>query len=75
MADPVNLRLFRKRKARADQEQEAAENRARFGRTRDAKVTERLGKELETRRHDAHQRVSSVPPEKADGGRLDGDGA
>jgi hypothetical protein len=71
MAEVVNLRTARKRKARVEKEQAAAENRARFGRTRDERVTERLGKELETRRLDAHQRASSVPdaPEEPKGDR------
>jgi hypothetical protein len=34
MADVVNLRQARKRKARADKDQQAAENRAKFGRTK-----------------------------------------
>ena len=61
MADIVNLRAARKRKKRTDTEQAAAENRARFGRTRDARIAERLSTELETRRHDAHQIASRVP--------------
>ena len=56
MGDVVNLRLARKRKARAVKEQEAAENRARFGRTSDEKVAGRLTAELEQRRLDAHLR-------------------
>jgi hypothetical protein len=34
MAEIVNLRQARKRRRRADQEQQAAENRAKFGRTK-----------------------------------------
>ena len=34
MGDLINLRQFRKRMAREDSEQQAASNRARFGRTR-----------------------------------------
>lgn len=63
MADIVNLRNARKRKARVEKEQVAAENRARFGRTRDERVTDRLDKELEQRRLDAHQRVRGVDDE------------
>lgn len=33
MADVINLNKVRKRKARADAERQAAENRVRFGRT------------------------------------------
>ncbi len=38
MAEIVNLRLARKRKARTDKEQEAAEKRAKFGRTKGEKA-------------------------------------
>ena len=34
MTDPVNLNKFRKAKKRADKEQRASENRAKFGRTK-----------------------------------------
>jgi|ThiBio_inoc_biof_1041523.scaffolds.fasta_scaffold40038_2 hypothetical protein len=67
MGEVVNLRLARKRKARAEKAQAADENRARFGRTSAARVAERLDKELETRRLDAHRRASGVPDEP-DGG-------
>jgi hypothetical protein len=38
MTDVVNLRQMRKRKLRADKEQQAAENRAKHGRTKGEKV-------------------------------------
>jgi hypothetical protein len=34
MSEPVNLNKFRKAKAKAEKEQKAKENRARFGRTK-----------------------------------------
>jgi hypothetical protein len=71
MADVVNLRAARKRKKRSESEQQAAENRARFGRARDARVAERLSAELETRRHDAHRIAARVP----DSAEEDGDGS
>ena len=37
MTDIVNLRQARKRKQRADKDQQAAENRAKFGRTKGEK--------------------------------------
>ena len=37
MSEPVNLNKFRKAKAKADKEQKAKENRAKFGRTKAAK--------------------------------------
>ena len=40
-ADVVNLRQARKQKARADKEQAAAENRARFGRSKHEKLVTR----------------------------------
>ncbi|WP_420962741.1 DUF4169 family protein [Brucella sp. IR073] len=41
MSDVVNLRQFRKRKAREEKEQAAAENRVRYGRTGAEKKFER----------------------------------
>jgi hypothetical protein len=50
MADLINLRQARKRKLRADRDQQAAENRAKHGRTKDEKA--RAEAELErVRRH------------------------
>lgn len=51
MAEIINLRLARKARKRADAEQTAAENRARFGRTKaeranDAREAERLAQAL-----------------------------
>lgn len=37
MSDPVNLNKFRKAKAKAEKQQRAQENRAKFGRTKAAK--------------------------------------
>ena len=74
MGDVVNLRTARKRKDRAEKEQTASENRARFGRTRDAKVTERLNSESQTRRLDAHRRAPDAPPKNPDDDKPDGDG-
>lgn len=52
MAEIINLRMARKAKLRADAAQNAAENRARFGRNkaekaRDAKSAERLQQQLD----------------------------
>ena len=41
MTDPVNLNKFRKAKKRADKEQRASENRAKFGRTKADKDLEK----------------------------------
>ena len=51
-ADVVNLRQFRKRKARAEREADAAANRAKFGRSKaECEVSEKTA-ELEKRRLD-----------------------
>ena len=55
MADPVNLRLFRKRKARAEKELQAAENRALHGRTKSGRMRERLEAEKAASLLDAHR--------------------
>jgi hypothetical protein len=53
MAEIVNLRTARKRKARADKEQHAAENRVRFGKPKGEKRLESARAALERARHDA----------------------
>ncbi len=53
MADPVNLRQFRKRKQRADKEREAGRNRAIHGRTLEERKLVRAIDEVERRRHEA----------------------
>lgn len=40
MVEPINLNKFRKAKARAEKEQRAAENRAKFGRTKAEKAAD-----------------------------------
>ena len=55
MADPVNLRLFRKRKARAEKELQAAENRALHGRTKSERERERLEAEKSASLLDGHR--------------------
>jgi hypothetical protein len=55
MGDVVSLKLIRKRKARAAKEDQAAENRAKFGRSGDErKLTEAL-KEKAGRNLDGHK--------------------
>jgi hypothetical protein len=56
MADIVNLRRARKDKARADKEARAAENRIRFGRTKDEKLLAEARERLAERRVEAHRR-------------------
>lgn len=57
MAEIINLRMARKRKARAEKDQQAADNRLRFGRTKaERRATElentRAARELEGKRRD-----------------------
>ena len=56
MSNTVNLNRFRKRKARAGKEQRAAENRAKFGRTKVEKNRDAKEKYNLERRLDAHER-------------------
>ena len=52
----VNLNKVRKARARAAAEQDAAENRIRFGRTKSEKVVEAARQERLARDVDAHKR-------------------
>jgi hypothetical protein len=54
----INLRQFRKRKAREDEAQQAAENRVRFGRTRAQKDLDALEAEQARQRLDQLRRDS-----------------
>jgi hypothetical protein len=56
MAEIVNLRLHRKRQARADKEQHAAENRAKFGQTKPERDKARAQQELSAKKLDGHKR-------------------
>jgi hypothetical protein len=56
MADIINLNKARKRKARADAERQAAENRVRFGRTRGQKEQDAAAEEEARRRMDGLRR-------------------
>ncbi len=56
MAEIVNLRMARKVRDRAVAEQKAAENRARFGRTKAEKATQRAKAEREARTLDGARR-------------------
>lgn len=56
MADILSLSKARKAKARADKEQVAAENRAKFGRTKAEKQREAAIKALAQKRLDAAKR-------------------
>lgn len=55
MADLVNLRRFRKQKARKAAEEDAQTNRVRFGRTLAERQETRAQDDLEQRRLDGHK--------------------
>ncbi len=61
MADLVNLNRFRKQKARAEKEAAAAENRARFGRTKAEKEAEAQDLARKARLLDGHRRAEDEP--------------
>jgi hypothetical protein len=56
MAEVVNLRSFRKRKAREDKEAAAQVNRAAFGRNKSEKELSRAKLALEKKALDKHKR-------------------
>ena len=58
MGDVVSLKLKRKQKAREFREAEAAENRARFGQSKDEKALAKAKEDLAARALDAHKRDS-----------------
>lgn len=55
MAEIVNLKTFRKQKARAEKEQAASENRAKFGRTKAEKLLEKAKADQAATRLDGHK--------------------
>ena len=56
MAEPVNLSRARKAKARTDAESRAAENRAKFGRTKAERMLDQARAEKASRQLDAGKR-------------------
>jgi hypothetical protein len=56
MAEIVNLRLARKRRARAAEEAKAAQNRAQFGASRALRDAEQANRAAIERRHEGHRR-------------------
>jgi Domain of unknown function (DUF4169) len=63
MAEIINLRKARKKKARAEKEAEAAENRAKFGRPKEERSQSEAAKDLLDRKLDAHRREDGDPDE------------
>lgn len=64
MADVVNLRQFRKQKARGEREAAAEQNRALHGRTKAEKERDRISAERAENFVDGHRRDRD--PEKSD---------
>lgn len=62
MSKVVNLRQFRKRKAREDEAAQAAENRVRFGRTKAQKEQDELEAEQARLRMDQLRRETPDDP-------------
>ena len=67
MGEVVNLRLARRRRARAAREAEADANRARHGRSGAERRAQALAEDGERRRLDGH-RLSGDAPVEANGG-------
>jgi hypothetical protein len=63
MAEIINLRKARKKKARAVKEAEAVENRAKFGRPKEDRSQSEAAKDLLDRKLDAHRREDGDPDE------------
>ena len=63
MAEIINLRKALKKKARADKEAEAAENRAKFGQPKEERSQSEAAKDLLDRKLDAHRRDDDGDPE------------
>jgi Domain of unknown function (DUF4169) len=57
LSEIVNLRLVRKRKARAEADQVAAERRSRFGRSKAETQAQTLRDDLSRRALDGHRRT------------------
>ena len=66
MADIVNLKDFRKSRSRAEAEAKAAENRVRFGRTRDERNRKAL-EEQRAKRELEGNKIERAGPEKTTG--------
>ena len=66
MGDVINLRLHRKRKERADREEKAEANRAKFGRTKAEKQTTQAVLDLSSRRLEGHKREQPEPEPEGD---------
>ncbi len=61
MGEIVNLRMARKRKARAQTERAAEQNRITFGRTKQERAMTQAERDLAARQLDAHRRDTDKP--------------
>lgn len=62
-ADIVNLRQARKAKKRVEREGQAAENRIKFGQTKEQRQKQRADTERSVRHLDGHRRDDDNPPD------------
>jgi hypothetical protein len=60
MGEIVNLRIARKRKARADAASQADQNRITFGRTKQERELTKAERALESKKLDAHRRETDA---------------
>ncbi len=63
MTEVINLNRQRKAKTRTDKEKQAAENRRKFGRTKEEKKLEKKKAELAERQLQGHKRETGEDPE------------
>lgn len=61
MAEIVNLRSVRKRKAREEKERQAGQNRVRHGQSKADRVAAQSLRDRETTAHEAHRREAPPP--------------
>ncbi|MEL6360857.1 MAG: DUF4169 family protein [Pseudomonadota bacterium] len=61
MGNVVNLNRFKKNKARAEKEKSAAENRAKFGRTKAQRTNDENGRSSADKLLDGHQIDPTTP--------------
>ena len=71
MSKPINLRQFRKRKARAEKKKTAEANRLAHGQPKPVTALKRLEEERAGKALDAHKRERDAGPECEDGSKPD----
>lgn len=62
MSEPTNLNKFRKAKARAEKQQQAVENRVKFGRTKAEKLRDKAAKDKARKTVDDARRSDQDAP-------------